>query len=184
MSFVIPSRPRASFLFRWPVSVRGMSEGEPAQKRQRGMDGEPVTSSPLRVRKLSSDATIPVRGSARAAGYDLFAAADAQVPAQGKALIRTDLALAIPTGYYGRVAPRSGLALKHHIDVGAGVIDEDYRGPLGVLLFNFGSTPFDVKKGDRVAQLLVEKIITPPVLEVDDLDATDRGAGGFGSTGK
>lgn len=81
------------------------------------------------------------------------------------------------------VAPRSGLAWKHSIDVGAGVIDADYRGPLGVILFNHSDVDFEVKVGDRIAQLIIEKIMTPDVLEVDDLDSTTRGTGGFGSTG-
>lgn len=96
----------------------------------------------LRVKKLSEFATIPVRASARAAGYDLFAAHEHTIPANGKALIKTDLSLAIPVGHYGRIAPRSSLAWKNHLDVGAGVIDEDYRGPLGVVMFNFGSEDF------------------------------------------
>lgn len=105
------------------------------------------------------------------------------MPAHGKALIPTDISMAIPSGYYGRVAPRSGLAVKHFIDVGAGVIDEDYRGPLGVVLFNHSQNDFAVKKGDRIAQLLLEKIATPDIEVVEDLDETERGAGGFGSTG-
>ena len=123
------------------------------------------------------------RGSHLAAGYDLSSATDTKVPARGKALIPTDLSIAIPEGTYGRVAPRSGLAWKHSIDVGAGVIDADYRGPLGVILFNHSDVDFEVKVGDRIAQLIIEKIMTPDVLEVDDLDSTTRGAGGFGSTG-
>lgn len=81
------------------------------------------------------------------------------------------------------VAPRSGLTWKHSIDVGAGVIDADYRGPVGVILFNHSDTEFEIKAGDRIAQLIIEKIVTPQVTEVDDLDFTIRGAGGFGSTG-
>lgn len=80
-------------------------------------------------------------------------------------------------------APRSGLALKHAIDVGAGVIDADYRGPVGVVLFNHSDSDFEVKHGDRIAQLIIQQIVIPDVLEVEDLDTTDRGAGGFGSTG-
>lgn len=106
------------------------------------------------------------------------------IPAQGKAIVPTDISIAVPEGTYGRVAPRSGLAVKHFLDVGAGVIDEDYRGPVGVVLFNFSQTDYKVQKGDRIAQLVLEKIMTPEVQEVEDLDATDRGAGGFGSTGK
>lgn len=84
----------------------------------------------------------------------------------------------------GRVAPRSGLAVKHGIDTGAGVIDADYRGNVGVVLFNLGAEDYQVKRGDRVAQLILERIATPDIVEVDDLDATTRGAGGYGSTGK
>lgn len=81
------------------------------------------------------------------------------------------------------LAPRSGLTWKNSIDVGAGVIDADYRGPIGVILFNHSDVDFDVKPGDRIAQMIIVKIVTPEVEEVDDLDATVRGAGGFGSTG-
>ncbi|KAK8642439.1 hypothetical protein V6N13_011782 [Hibiscus sabdariffa] len=143
-----------------------------------------VTQGPvslLKVKKLSEKAVLPSRGSALAAGYDL--ATDTTVPARGKALIPTDLSISVPEGTYGRVAPRSGLAWKHSIDVGAGVIDADYRGPLGVILFNYSDVEFEVKVGDRIAQLIIEKIMTPDVLEVEDLDSTTRGGGGFGSTG-
>lgn len=84
----------------------------------------------------------------------------------------------------GRIAPRSGLASKHFIDTGAGVIDADYRGPVKVLLFNHAETEYNVQEGDRVAQLIVERIVTPEVLEVQELEETVRGAGGFGSTGR
>jgi deoxyuridine 5'-triphosphate nucleotidohydrolase len=98
-------------------------------------------------------------------------------------MLKTDIAIAVPLGTYGRVAPRSGLALKHGIDVGAGVIDEDYRGNVGVILFNHSDVDFIVAAGDRVAQLILEKIETPDVEVVDDLSETVRGGGGFGSTG-
>ncbi|CAL4918296.1 unnamed protein product [Urochloa decumbens] len=137
----------------------------------------------LKVKKLSEKAVLPSRGSALAAGYDLSSAAEMVVPARGKALVPTDLSIAIPEGTYARVAPRSGLALKHSIDVGAGVIDADYRGPLGVILFNHSDADFAVKPGDRIAQMIIEVIATPEVAEVEDLDATVRGEGGFGSTG-
>lgn len=106
------------------------------------------------------------------------------IPAQGKAIVPTDISIACPPGTYGRVAPRSGLAAKHHLDVGAGVVDADYRGPLGVVMFNFSAVDYAVKEGDRVAQLVLEKIMNVEVAEVDELDDTARGAGGFGSTGK
>ncbi len=105
------------------------------------------------------------------------------VPARGKELVKTDLSVAIPKGTYARVAPRSGLAWKKFIDVGAGVVDYDYRGNVGVILFNHGEEDFVVRKGDRVAQLILERIVTPDVVECEDLEDTERGAGGFGSTG-
>uniref|UniRef100_A0A183BST3 Deoxyuridine 5'-triphosphate nucleotidohydrolase n=1 Tax=Globodera pallida TaxID=36090 RepID=A0A183BST3_GLOPA len=101
----------------------------------------------------------------------------------GKVLVSTGLRVAIPSGHYGRVAPRSGLAVKHSIDVGAGVIDTDYRGELKVLLFNFGETDFQVNEGDRIAQLICERCTRPELTEVGTLEMTARGANGFGSTG-
>ena len=137
----------------------------------------------LLVKKMTEFATLPVRGSPQAAGFDLAAAYDLVVPAGGKAIAKTDLAMKIPSTCYGRIAPRSGLAWKKHIDVGAGVIDADYRGNVGVVMFNHSKEDLVVKRGDRVAQLVLEKISMAPCMEVEDLDATERGAGGFGSTG-
>ncbi|KAI3644834.1 hypothetical protein MP228_010998 [Amoeboaphelidium protococcarum] len=137
----------------------------------------------LRVKKLSDKARLPTRGSVHAAGYDLYAAKEVTVSAKGKCVVPTDLSIAIPEGTYARVAPRSGLAVKNFIDVGAGVVDFDYRGPLGVVLFNFSDVDFQVKEGDRIAQLILERIVTPDVVEVEDLENTDRGVNGFGSTG-
>ena len=94
----------------------------------------------------------------------------------------TGIAFAIPTGLYGRVAPRSGLAVRAGIDVGAGVIDPDYRDELLVLLFNFGARSFEVKVGDRMAQIVFERVGEPEIEVTESLDATNRG-GGFGSTG-
>ncbi|KAM3295004.1 hypothetical protein ACQJBY_037703 [Aegilops geniculata] len=157
-----------------------------------GASADPVLEPPhkvakmaplLKVKKLSDKAILPSRGSALAAGYDLSSAVETVVPARGKALVATDLSIAIPEGTYARIAPRSGLALKHSIDVGAGVIDADYRGPVGVVLFNHSEVDFAVKPGDRIAQMIIQVIATPEVAEVEDLDATVRGEGGFGSTG-
>ncbi|KAI2619345.1 dUTP diphosphatase [Hypomontagnella submonticulosa] len=140
-------------------------------------------SPPLLIKKLSPTAKLPTRGSAFSAGYDLYASRAITIPSRGKGLVETDIALAVPAGTYGRVAPRSGLAAKHFIDTGAGVIDADYRGPLKVLLFNHAEADFEVAAGDRVAQLVIERIYTPEVLEVAELEESVRGAGGFGSTG-
>ncbi|KAI5861725.1 dUTPase-like protein [Durotheca rogersii] len=137
----------------------------------------------LLVQKLSPRARLPTRGSAHAAGYDLYAAAATTVPARGRAVVETDVAVAVPAGTYGRVAPRSGLAAKHGIDTLAGVVDADYRGPVRVLLANLSDADFAVAEGDRVAQLVVERICSPAVLEVAQLDPSVRGAAGFGSTG-
>ncbi|GIL73629.1 hypothetical protein Vretimale_5486 [Volvox reticuliferus] len=137
----------------------------------------------LLVKKLSDKATLPKRGSAGAAGYDLASAEDTVVPARGKVLVKTDISIRVPKGTYGRVAPRSGLAAKNFIDTGAGVVDEDYRGNVGVLLFNHSDTDFQIKVGDRIAQLVIEKIATPDVEEVEELDSTERGVNGYGSTG-
>ncbi|XP_072237018.1 deoxyuridine 5'-triphosphate nucleotidohydrolase, mitochondrial isoform X1 [Leuresthes tenuis] len=138
----------------------------------------------LRFAKLSEHATAPTRGSAKAAGYDLYSAYDYSIGPMDKAIVKTDIQIAVPHGCYGRVAPRSGLAAKHFIDVGAGVVDEDYRGNVGVVLFNFSKDTFEVKKGDRVAQLVCERIFYPELVEEETLDDTERGAGGFGSTGR
>ncbi|XP_038186421.1 deoxyuridine 5'-triphosphate nucleotidohydrolase, mitochondrial [Arvicola amphibius] len=166
-----------------PVQSRSAEGADVAavsvSKRARAEDG-----SSLRFVRLSEHATAPTRGSARAAGYDLYSAYDYTIAPMEKAIVKTDIQIAVPSGCYGRVAPRSGLAVKHFIDVGAGVIDEDYRGNVGVVLFNFGKEKFEVKKGDRIAQLICERIFYPDLEEVETLDDTERGSGGFGSTGK
>ncbi|XP_030312745.1 deoxyuridine 5'-triphosphate nucleotidohydrolase, mitochondrial isoform X1 [Calypte anna] len=159
-----------------------LQQASPSKRQKSSVTGEPIAR--LRFAKLSENATAPSRGSARAAGYDLYSAYDCVIPPMEKAVVKTDLQIALPSGCYGRVAPRSGLAAKHFIDVGAGVIDEDYRGNVGVVLFNFGKETFEVKKGDRIAQLICERIYYPELEEVQALDDTERGEGGFGSTGK
>ncbi|KAK1288452.1 Deoxyuridine 5'-triphosphate nucleotidohydrolase [Acorus calamus] len=161
---------------------------EPLTKQQRtnptGNGFRETTTLPLlKVKKLSDKAILPSRASPLSAGYDLSSAIETKVPARGKALVPTDLSIAIPENTYARIAPRSGLAWNHSIDVGAGVVDADYRGPVGVILFNQSDVDFEVKPGDRIAQLIIERIMTPDVVEVDDLDSTVRGVGGFGSTG-
>ncbi|KAM8972269.1 deoxyuridine 5'-triphosphate nucleotidohydrolase, mitochondrial [Pelodytes ibericus] len=143
-----------------------------------------IQTSLLKFAKLTEHAFTPTRGSVRAAGYDLYSAYDYIIAPMDKAVVKTDIQICVPAGCYGRIAPRSGLAAKYFIDVGAGVIDEDYRGNVGVVLFNFGKDVFEVKKGDRVAQLICERILYPDLEEVKILDGTERGAGGFGSTGQ
>ena len=138
------------------------------------------------VTRINPAAKLPVRGSTGAAGYDLAAAEATSIPAGGRGIVKTGLAIAIPEGTYARIARRSGLAVKKGINTGAGVVDYDYRGEVGVVLFNHGTEDFAVAPGDRVAQLILERIATPDVVEVESVEqlgATERGAGGYGSTG-
>ncbi|XP_047468507.1 deoxyuridine 5'-triphosphate nucleotidohydrolase-like [Penaeus chinensis] len=138
----------------------------------------------LKFKKLTEHAFTPLKGSKCAAGFDLCSAYDLTIPANGKSLIKTDIQVELPEGCYGRIAPRSGLSWKHHLDVGAGVIDRDYRGNVGIILFNHAKNDYKVKKGDRVAQLICEKIIYPDIEQVEELTKTERDEGGYGSTGK
>lgn len=138
----------------------------------------------LKVERLNDRGILPWRAHAFDAGYDLCSAEEALVPPGGRVLVGTGLAVAVPFGTYGRIAPRSGIAVKHGITTGAGVVDGQYRGEVKVLLFNHGDKAFRITPGDRIAQLILEKIETPLVEEVDRLDATERGVGGFGSTGQ
>lgn len=128
------------------------------------------------------DAMPPAKMSADAAGYDLFSYEDAVIPPKTRMLINTGIRMTLPKGTYGRVAPRSGLSVKG-IDIGAGVIDRDYTGLIKVLMINHNEIEFKVSKSDRVAQLVIEKIATPPVQVVENIQTTQRGDGGFGSTG-
>jgi dUTP pyrophosphatase len=140
-------------------------------------------SERLMFKRLHPDARLPSRGSERAAGLDLCAVERLTLAPGGRAAVRTGLAVAIPAGFYGRVAPRSGLAVRHGIDVLAGVVDADYRGEILCALVNHGAEPFEVEPGARIAQLIVEAIATPEPEWAEDLEETGRGAGGFGSTG-
>ena len=138
----------------------------------------------INIKKLSDNAIIPAKVSAFAAGYDLYAAEDAVVNCGTRKLIKTNISMEITPGYYGRIAPRSGLAYKNGIDVLAGVIDSDYRGDIGVILYNSDKNiDFIVKKGDRIAQIIFEACYSATLNEAENLDNTLRQSGGFGSTG-
>ena len=138
----------------------------------------------INAKKLSDNATIPSKGTSFAAGYDLYAAEDAVVVCGSRKLIKTNISMEITPGYYGRIAPRSGLAYKNGIDVLAGVIDSDYRGDIGVILYNTDKNiDFTVKKGDRIAQIIFEACYTATLNTVENLDNTLRQGGGYGSTG-
>lgn len=116
------------------------------------------------------------------AGADLCSATDTVISARGKMLVSTGIRLALPDGHVGLIWPRSGMAVKHGIDCGAGVIDSQYRGEVKILLFNHSDGEYFIKKGDRIAQLLVQKVEAVEFLPVDDLDDTGRSGNGFGST--
>lgn len=140
-------------------------------------------AAPLEIKLLRPEAVAPERQSEFSAGVDLSAAEGAVIAPGGRALVATGLAMRPPPGTYIRIAPRSGLAVKRGLDVGAGVVDADYRGEVKVLLFNLGAEVIEIQPGDRIAQAIVEVIAQPQVRVVHDLDATARGTGGFGSTG-
>ena len=135
------------------------------------------------IKKLQESAKIPTRATDSDAGYDLHSTNDGIVPAGGRKVVGTGIAIAIPPSYYGRVAPRSGLAVKKGIDVLAGVIDAGYRGEVGVVLQNLSDEDYPFKKGDRVAQLILEQCNTIGWVELDELKDSARSDGGFGSTG-
>lgn len=137
----------------------------------------------LKFLRLDDRARLPTRGSPHAAGLDLYAIEQVEIEPGGRCAVRTGLAVAIPQGYYGRVAPRSGLAVEYGLDVLAGVVDSDYRGELRCVVINHGREPLTVEPGQRIAQLVIEAIITPEPEWAASLDETKRGAGGFGSTG-
>lgn len=137
----------------------------------------------IKVKRLRPAAKLPARGSLHAAGADLFCVEDfTLLPGERKAA-PTGLAVEIPPGWYGRVAPRSGLAARHGVDTLAGVVDSDYRNELLVLLINLGDEPANFKAGDRIAQLIIERAAACDYAWAEELSETERG-GGFGSTGK
>ncbi len=139
----------------------------------------------LSVKRLRPEAELPRYMSDGAAGMDLAAAETVTLAPGRRALVATGLAVAVPPGYEGQVRPRSGLAVKHGVTClnSPGTIDSDFRGELKIVLVNLGDEPFVVTPGMRIAQLVVAPVVRAVVVEVDELPATDRGAGGFGSTG-
>ena len=127
---------------------------------------------------------VPLYSHPGDAGADLKASERNKVPARGKCIVSTGLHIALPAGHVGLIWPRSGLAVKHSIDCGAGVIDAQYRGEIKVLLFNHSDKDFSIEPGDRIAQLLIQKVESIRFLQVNSLDNTERNEEGFGSTGK
>jgi len=142
---------------------------------------------PVLVKRLphGEGLDLPAYATTGAAGMDVVSAEDVTVPPGGRHAVATGLAVAIPPGFEIQVRPRSGLALKHGVTVPntPGTIDSDYRGELKVILINHGAEPFAIRRGDRVAQLVLAPVTRAGWLEVAELDETARGEGGFGSTG-
>src|SRR5690348_2186113 len=135
----------------------------------------PAPVDVLRFKQLDSRAVLPKRGSVLAAGLDVCSIEDLRIEPRHRAMARTGLAVAIPPGFYGRVAPRSGLAAKNGLDVLAGVIDSDYRGEVCCLLYNTGDEAIILPAGSKICQLIVEQIITPDATWANELDETARG---------
>eukprot|EP00435_Cladocopium_sp_Y103_P064506 s236_g26.t1 len=135
----------------------------------------------LKVKLMHELATVPARGTEGSAGLDLTTVEEYRIPAGEYVLVRTGIAVELPYGSYGRIATRSSLAAKG-IEIGGGVIDRDYRGEIKVLVQNLSAMEFSIRPGDRVAQLIVEKVMEVQVRQVDTLSTTARGLGGFGST--
>ena len=138
----------------------------------------------LQIQLCDKLAVMPSRGTGQSAGFDVSATESMTIPPRARRLVNTGIVAVPPQGTYIRIAPRSGLAANHSIDVAAGVVDADYRGQIKVVLVNHSDTAFDVKPGDRVAQLILEKIAADTVCrQVQVIGQTARGTGGFGHTG-
>jgi dUTP pyrophosphatase len=140
-------------------------------------------SAELPIRRLDAAATMPTRAHPGDAGLDLYALESASVAPGEGGLLRTGVAVAVPHGHVGLVCDRSSLA-RRGLKTAGGVIDAGYRGELGVVVWNLSGRPQEIKAGERCAQLLIVPIATPAPVEHEELDATARGAGGFGSTGR
>lgn len=143
----------------------------------------------LNIKKLTDTALIPTRATTGSAGYDLYADIKDDITISPRQIVKvpTGIAIALPSADFAAfVFARSGIAIKHGIAPAncVGVIDSDYRGELTVGLTNLSDTPYTITKGERIAQLIVMPVVCPTLIECDELDETERGAGGFGSTGK
>ena len=151
------------------------------------MAHDEAKASVLLVKKMEAGVQLPRYESPGAAGMDLkaFTGADMTIPPMGRAKIPTGLFVEIKQGYEAQVRPRSGLAIRHGVTVlnAPGTIDSDYRGELEVILINLGAEPFTVKNGDRIAQMVISPVARAEVSEAELLSETERGTGGFGSTG-
>lgn len=140
----------------------------------------------VKFKLIHPDASLPGYAHEGDAGMDLKCVQDAVIPVGKRLLVRTGLVMELPDGYEAQVRPRSGLALKFGVTVlnTPGTIDAGYRGEVGVILANFGEEDYSVKKGDKIAQLVIAPVTRATVCRVDEVDATQRGSGGFGSSGR
>jgi len=150
------------------------------QKLTRRMLVQQATA--IQLMKMAAKARLPSRGSRFSSGHDLYALEDVLIQARGQKLIGTGIAIGILQGTYARIASRSGLAYKESIGIGRGVIDADYTGEVKVIMINHGKKGYHIQEGDRIAQMIIEKIDMSDMMEVDNLQITDRGNKGFGST--
>lgn len=149
-------------------------------------DTDPVTGEhfQIKVKQLRNEARLPAQATNWAAGADLHCAEAISLQPGERKLVPTGLAIEIPEGFYGRVAPRSGLAVRYGIDTLAGIIDSDFRGELKVVLINLGDKAVSFEAGERIAQLLIERSTRCEYIWSEELSETERAGGGFGSTGK
>ncbi len=138
----------------------------------------------IRVKKVFAEANLPTRANDSDAGYDLYSTESLPITPSSRQAICTGICVEIPKGYYGRIAPRSGLALKAGVDVLGGVIDSGYRDEIKVILINLGETLVSIDEGDRIAQLIIEKCEDIEWENVDSLNDSERGESGFGSSGQ
>ena len=136
----------------------------------------------LMIKLHDPAAKLPTRATPGSAGYDLYSCEDTLIPPGTRKPVNTGISIAVPPGTYARIAPRSGLSVKG-LDIGAGVIDSDYRDLVKAVLINNSNTEFQIKQGDRMAQMILESIQNPDTQHVDSLPETTRGSSGFGSTG-
>ena len=134
--------------------------------------------------KVLLTACMPTRATLNSVGLDLYSPMNVLIPAHNKVLVDVGVAFQIPMGYYGQIASRSGLAIHHHIHVGAGVVDPDYTGSVHVLLVNLSSQDHVIEKNHQIAQMILEKVAYPVICEVSQMLPTERGAKGFGSMGQ
>lgn len=140
----------------------------------------------VKIKLLSDSAKVPVKATEHSAGYDLFSNEDYLLGKNKFALISTGISIELPIGYEAQVRPRSGLAAKQGVTVlnAPGTIDADYRGEVKVILINHSDVDFEIKKGDRIAQMIISSVANADLIVTNDLTDTTRGTGGFGSTGK